>query len=167
MLRLLIPFVPLLIICSCTSKGIDAAGGNRSRMTASALEGVYELVSETTTLTKPEKHTEQLSSDQWFGIWFFQDNHYRQAIMNKRREWPPFPQNFHELGYQSSAGEYEINGGILILRPSVSLHPLELLQSRTVEFRIEGDNLRLIETMTPRMESLAEGQRITLLRKVK
>jgi hypothetical protein len=136
-------------------------------MTAMNFDGIYELVSETIALTKPEIRTQQITSDQWSGLWFFQGNRYSQTVMKTRRSWPPFPRGMDELGYESSAGEFEIKGEAVILRPALSLSPFGLIHSKTLEFRIEGDNLTLIETTTPSMENLAEGKRVTVLRRVK
>lgn len=166
MLKLLILLSIPLLIGSCISRG-NSSTPQAPQMRVREFEGVYEFVSETTTLSKPERRSEERTSEQWSGMWFFQGNHYSQTMMSKRRAWPPFPRNLQELGYQSSAGEYEIKGSVLELRPSLSLSPLGLLQSKTVEYKLEEDTLTLIETMTPRMENLAEGQRVTVLRRAR
>jgi len=163
MLRLVVFCAMISMICSCTLKGKSSVGDS-AKMNVESFEGVYEFISETTTLTKPEKLAEQRTSDQWVGMWFFHANHYSYEVMNKRR--PPFPKNMQELGYQSAAGAYEPKGNLIILRPAVSLSPIGLLQSKTLEYKIEGDTLTLIETITPYMENLSEGQRTTVLHRV-
>lgn len=165
LLKLLVSFMILLFVGSCGDGGSISRAPSREMATVD-LEGVYEFVSEKTTVTKPEPGYEQNTSDQWSGMWFFRNRHYSQTMMQKRREWPPFPRNIRELGYQSSAGEYEIKGNLIVLRPILSLNPLNLIQSKTLEFELEGDMLTLTETMTPRLENLTEGTRVTLLRRV-
>jgi hypothetical protein len=139
-------------------------GNSKVTKARTELEGVYEFVSETTKLMKPEKQTIECFSNDWAGMWCFHGTRYSYEMMFKRR--PPFPKTLQDLGYLSGAGEFEIKGNVLILQPTISLNQVELLQSKALEFTIQGTTLTLIENMTPYMENVSEGSRTVILRKL-
>src|SRR2546429_18937 len=141
MLRLISCIIMVLAFESCLSSDDRSAG--RAKTMDADLAGVYELVSNRIISAKPERVIEEHSPDDWLGIWFFQQGHYSQSEMYKKRGWPPFPHNQKELGYESSAGEYQVDKNVLTLKPSVSVNPLGTLNPKTLEYRIEGDSLTL------------------------
>jgi len=131
------------------------------------VDGAYEFVSETTTLTKPEKRTFHYAPPEWTGLWIFKNNRFSQTSMRQRRSWDPFPRNQQDLGYTSSAGSYKIEGTRLILKQELSLNPAAIGYPAVSEYKLEGDTLTLIESLYPRPEDLSEGQQIIVLRKIK
>jgi len=134
---------------------------------AQVLEGVYEFVSETTILTKPKPLIERRLASEWSGFWLFQNGHFSQTLMKKRRSYSLFPPTQHELKYESSAGSYSLEGNTVLLTRTLSLHPFGVGRSTTFEYRIEEGTLTLTETMYPYKEDLSEGQRVTVLRRIK
>lgn len=153
----------LLMIGACALKGNSGLRESASNKTTS-IDGVYDFVSETTMLTKPETKSIQRTSNDWVGVWCFHGDRFNYEMMFKRR--PPFPKTMHDLGYRSGVGRFELKDNNIILQPTISLDQVELLQSKTLDYKIQDRTLTLIENMTPYMENQAEGQRTTILRKV-
>jgi len=162
-------FLPFLVIISmthsCTSQS-NAALTKDIGMDSRTVEGAYEFVSETVMITSPNKGTEKRTSDEWTGLWFFQHGRFSETLMKKKRSWPPFPTNEQDLGYESSAGTYDYNNDTLVLRHELSLNPFSGGRNSVFDCRIEGETLTLTETKMPYMESLTEGKRILILRKL-
>lgn len=131
------------------------------------LEGAYEFVSETTTLTKPKASTERLVPPQWIGLWFFQNGYFSQTLMKKGRGFSTYPSSHPAIGYESFAGSYKVEGDKIELRNDLSLHPLNAGRLTTLSYRFEGDLLILVEELHPHIEDTSEGQVITVLRRLR
>jgi len=87
--------------------------------------------------------------------------------MKKQRSYSLFPPTQPELKYESSAGSYDLDGNTVLLTRTLSLHPFGVGHSTTFEYRIEEGTLTLTETMHAYKEDLSEGQRITVLQRIK
>lgn len=155
-----------ILLSSCALRG-SSSPQRATEMNSQVLDGAYELVSETTILTKPQKLTTRRTSDDWTGTWLFHNGRYSQASMKKIRDWYSFPRNQEDLGYESSAGTYKVKGNNITLQDDVSLNPLGIGRITLLEYELKGDTLSLTETMHPYMEDLSEGQRTTVLRRTK
>jgi len=136
-------------------------------MKAADLEGAYEFVSDTITLSKPKAVTERRVPPDWIGMWIFKDGRFSQTLMKQGRSWNPFPTNQDELGYQASAGTYKIDGPHLYLKHEFSLNPRGVSQLTVVEYELASGTLTLTAKMSPRLEDLSEGEQVIVLRKVK
>jgi hypothetical protein len=164
MLRFSLSIIAVIVFTSSLCEPRVARSG--AGATVLRLDGAYEFVSETTSLTKPTVVTTSLSAPEWQGFWFFQGNHFSQTIMKRGRLYATYPRFHHDLGYNSFAGTYAIDGNTIRLRKQLALHPLSAGRSVTLTYQIKDDTLTLIEVMNPYPEDLSQGQRITVLRKI-
>ena len=133
------------------------------------IDGIYNLSSEKTELVKPKSVTYRNSPD-WSGRFHFQDGHFSFVLVNNNRnvDWfTNFPKNVKELGFESIAGKYEIDGRNLVLKPELKLHPFYGGRLRTFEVKVENEQLVLTENIYPYREDLSEGRRVLVLQKVK
>lgn len=130
------------------------------------LEGAYEFVSETLELTKPKSTTERISPPAWTGLWFFQGGHFSLTMMKKGRGYLAYPKSHGAVGYESSAGTYAVDGHMVQLERDLSLHPLSVGRTITLEYRFDGDRIIFVETMHPYTENTAEGKRTIVLRRI-
>lgn len=134
------------------------------------IEGVYKLVSETTTLKKPIIKTSYRKAPEWTGLYNFQKGYFSIVLMDQKREpdwFAKFPKNSSELGFESFAGTYEIAGKNLVLKSEFVLNPFLVGRLRTFEVRTENNALILMENIYPYPENVSEGQRVLVLHKVK
>jgi len=166
MFRVVLLTLAVASFSGCVLRGTPA-GPTERKMNAQILEGAYEVVSETTTLTKPQQSTERREAKDWTGIWLFHQGRFSETSMKRIRDWYKFPQNQQALGYESSAGTYQIERNKLTLNHDLSLNPLGIGHVTNLEFKITGDDLMLTETMHPYMEDLSEGQRTIVLKRLK
>jgi hypothetical protein len=130
------------------------------------LDGVYELISESTDLTKPRRVTLKMLASDWAGIWHFQDGYYSQIIMKRRRD-TFFSGKVEDLGFESFAGRYEVEGANVRLIRDYAIHPFVVGRSALKTYRVDGDTLTLIERLQPYLEDSREGEITTVLRRMK
>jgi hypothetical protein len=133
--------------------------------TPSKLDGVYELVSESTELTKPRKASYAALSSDWAGRWQFQNGYYSRIMMKRRRN-TFFSGKVEDLGFESFGGRYEIEGANIRLIQDYAVHPFAVGRSALKTYRIDGDTLTLIEKLQPYLEDPTEGTVTTVLRRV-
>jgi hypothetical protein len=76
-----------------------------------------------------------------------------------------FPKNWTELGFESNAGTYEVTKNTLSMRNSISLSPSQYGKPTTLQFELKGSYLTLKQTLRPRVENLADGEVITVLKR--
>jgi hypothetical protein len=134
------------------------------------LDGVYELISETVSITKPETNNVTITADDWKGLWFFKDGYFSMQMMKRRRpEWTVgnYPSNPSDFGFRSSAGPYEGDGKKLELSYEIHLTPTWASRSAFLEYELEGDLLTLVEYLHPYIESTVEGKVVTVLKRIK
>ena len=86
--------------------------------------------------------------------------------MKKRRDFLYFPRYFEDVGYQSLAGTYKVEGDSLRLFKDCSLHPLWVENQEVFSYRFEDNNLVLTEALLPTIERVIEGERIIVLKKL-
>lgn len=166
MTRLLCFTLGIAIASSCVLQGCQSQSRG-STVEATDLEGAYEFVSDTITLSKPKAVTERRIPPDWIGMWIFKDGRFSQTLMKQERSWNPFPTNQDELGYQSSTGSYRIDGRHLYLKHEFSLNPHGVSQLTVVEYELRSGMLTLTAKMSPRLEDLSEGEQVTVLRKIR
>ncbi len=133
------------------------------------IDGVYQLVSESTDYTKPKNMRVDRKPTDWSGMYFFMNGYFSVSIMDQTRntDWfSKFPQNTDEIGYQSFAGRYEFSGTTLTLTPELKLHPFYDRLIKRYEVKVEGNTLMLTETIRPYTEDRREGKRVIILSKV-
>ena len=85
----------------------------------------------------------------------------------KRRRDTFFSGKVEDLGFESFAGRYEIEGTSVRLIQDYAIHPFAVDRSALKEYRIDGDTLTLIEKLQPYLEDPREGTITTILRRVK
>jgi hypothetical protein len=155
--------VLLTLFASCGSYNVMQQTGTPG---AASLEGAYELISETIVTTKPNETTTEHPASEWAGIWLFKDGHFSWSLARRSRTLSP-PQGGEPITYVSYAGSYKQEGKTLLLKKDVSFFPFQAGQTVHMDYRFEGDRLILTETLSPTVESVAEGKHIITLRKLK
>lgn len=132
------------------------------------IEGVYLLVSRTTVIVepKPYKTEVKISTPEWKGIYIFKEGHFSQTIMKEGREYSKFPPYYDDLAYESFAGEYVLTGNKLELSNTISLNQYLIGSSSQIEFKTNGKDLILFETLLPHRESRIKGTITTILQKI-
>ena len=155
--------ITTLLGCVVRSKTID---NQQTTVTPNAFDGVYELVSETTELTKPRKSSHTALSSDWAGIWQFQNGYYSRMMMKRKRD-AFFSGKVEDLGFQSFGGRYEIEGTSVRLIQDFAIHPFAVGRSALKTYRMDGDTLTLIERLQPYLEDSREGSVTTVLHRIK
>jgi hypothetical protein len=162
---LLVLFVSLSIGCSVANT--DSAQGRGNIVKLNEMDGVYEFVSETKALTKPNESTSQRTSSEWVGLWQFQRNYYSRVLTKKSgRAFPCDTQKDDSFGYESSAGTYKSEGNRIYLSEEFTISPLDAGRSKSLEYSFDGDTLTLTETLHAYVENINEGTITTVLRRV-
>lgn len=134
------------------------------------INGAYRFVSETTTLERPRRVTTYRKPPEWQGLFLFTDGFFTVSLTDNSRsgDWlTKFPKNIKEVGYESFAGKYEIKGTTLTLNSELGLHPFWDSRGRIFNFKIEGENLTLTQTLSPYVEDMRKGKRVIILSKLK
>lgn len=141
-----------------------------SGQTPMRIDGAYRFVSETTVLTKSKAVKGKRTPPEWSGMFFFVDGYFNVSLVDNTRQddWlSKFPENINEVGYETFAGKYRIDGDTLALVPELKLHPWYDRYSKSYKFKVDGDTLTLTETIRPFTEDLSEGKRVIVLTKLK
>jgi hypothetical protein len=128
---------------------------------------VYEFVSESEVLTEPKKTAHKRTSPEWNGIWQFQNGYFTSVLMKKRRDTFFNPKKREDYGFESSAGPCEIKENSIRLTQAYTFHPFEAGRSIDMDYRFDGDNLVLTQTLEPTVESFGRGTITTVLRRLK
>ena len=179
MLRYLFAVAAMILVLGCalrTAQNVSkqtSSSENRSTSKSEAnalpLDGVYEFVSRTTTVTAPQPSTEQLAAPEWYGLWVFHDGYFSQTRMkNIRPDWTPsqFPSAPEGLGFDGSSGTYAVKGSTLELKYMVNFYPGRVGAIEDLRYLLANDTLTLTWDLIPGTESRATGQRVTVLRKI-
>jgi len=154
-----------MFVCFAQSKSfVEDQVGARG---AYKLDGVYEFVSESVVLTEPEKTSYKRTSPEWGGIWQFQNGHFTSVLMKGRRDNFFSPKKREDLGFESSAGPYEIRGKTIRLIQTYTFHPFEVDRSIHLDYQFVGNTLALTQTLQPYVEDLRKGAITTVLRRLK
>jgi hypothetical protein len=157
--------IALLSACSANSQKLAEVQANVS--SPERLDGVYEFVSESIILTQPKKSTSERTSSEWAGIWQFHNGYYTRVMMKRRRDRFFQYNSLDNLGFESSAGPYEIGGESVLLSQPLAFIPLQVDRHVRLTYRIDGDTLTLIENLQPYVEDIREGTITTVLRRLK
>lgn len=179
-MRLLLIMIAAVFACGCSSyRGQEMQSQPLPPSTtqrvatphieAAALNGVYELVSDTTSITAPEQSTNRVTANEWKGLWFFQNGYFSQTLMNAERpEWTParFPTDAKGTGFDGASGTYSLEGGTVELEYRLTFYPGKTYTRDIMLYRLEGDTLTLTKELYPHREDLSEGQRVIILRKI-
>jgi len=134
---------------------------------ATGVEGTYELVSQETRLTKPQKSVIMRKSPDWSGLLQFHDGYYAWVLMKKTRPTYFESNQPEDLGFEATAGTYEAGDHSILLKSEYALHPFEVEISITMTYAIQGDMLTIIRTMTPGVEDIREGTIKTVSRRLR
>lgn len=167
MLRIATCTFIIALLSACSAHSQNLAEGRVSINGSGKLDGVYEFVSESTVLTEPRKAAYQRSSPEWTGIWQFQNGYYTRILMKGRRDTFFDSKGFEDLGFESFAGPYEVEGGSVRLIQKYAIHPFAVDRSALMKYQINGETLTLTETLHPYLEDPREGTVTTVLRRVK
>jgi hypothetical protein len=131
------------------------------------LDGVYEFLSESTVLTKPTKSAYKRMAPEWGGVWQFQNGYYTRMLMKRRRDKFFNSKKLDDLGFESFAGTYEIDGESILFRQTYAFNPLNVGGSVLLAYRLDGDILTLTQTLHPYIEDLREGTLTIVLRRIR
>ncbi|MFN2491625.1 MAG: hypothetical protein ABR501_01915 [Pyrinomonadaceae bacterium] len=140
-----------------------------SQPKGSSIDGVYKFISRTTSLTAPQQSTEKITSAERYGIWIFQNGYFSQTRAKiDRTGWPPgrFPENPDGIGFDGGSGTFSSNGNTIELKYHTSFYPGRTGTMETLRFKLENETLTLTEEMAPHIESLATGERVTVLKRI-
>jgi hypothetical protein len=135
----------------------------------SSLDGVYEFVSETTTITSPEQSFTKRDEAEWKGLWMFQKGYFSFTMEKRdRSEWTPrhFPDSPRGVGFDGASGKFINNGNELSLDYKLSFYPGRTPTTSTFQYSISDNKITLTEDLRPGRENAATGQRIIILRKI-
>lgn len=132
---------------------------------SSNLEGVYELVSETTEIIAPKKQANKKAPPDWKGLWIFRKGHFARFLMKVDK--PFMKGSKREEEYQSSGGIYTIEKNTLRLRLQYAYSVYDVERPVDMEFSLEDDTLKLTQKLHSHLEDLREGNITIILRKVK
>lgn len=180
-MRLLLIMSAAIIACGCgfnygwqesRSQPLPSSASQslaRPRAEVATLNGVYELVSDTTTVTAPAQSVSQITSNEWKGLWFFQNGYFSQTLTKKERpEWTPlhFPTDARGTGFDGAAGTYSVEGETVELEYRLAFYPGRAYALDVMSYRLEGDTLTLTKELSPHREDLSEGQRVIVLRRI-
>lgn len=156
------------LVFACLVQNRNPSQGRTNVVKSDRLEGVYEFVSESTTLTKPEKTILNRTSSEWAGRWHFQGGYFSQTLMRRgERDGICDPQKQDSIGYESFAGTYKIDGNVIELTWEFALSPLVVGRSILLQYHVEGNTLILVEKIHQNVHSIHEGIRTTMLRRVR
>jgi hypothetical protein len=131
------------------------------------VEGVYEFVSETTSVTKPKQYEQKLSSDDWGGMWHFQKGYYTRFVMKKKRGNYLAAKKRIDFGFEVYAGPYEVDDKKVVLYQKYAAHPFEIDRTVVMQYQLDNDTLTLTQILTPYLEDIRDGKVITVLRRIK
>jgi len=143
---------------------------NTTPSKAPEIEGVYEFVSRTTTITAPRRSEERLVAPEWYGLWIFHNGYFSQTRMkNIRPDWTPaqFPSNPQGLGFDGGSGTYVIKGETIELDYHVNFYPGRMSAVEDLKYSLDASTLTLTWTMVPGPEFGSTGERVTVLRRIK
>jgi hypothetical protein len=129
------------------------------------IEGVYELVSQETRLTKPSPKVYALSPPQWKGLWLIQNGHFSSVLSRTERKGF-FDSKERDLGYESFAGIYEVKGNEIVFTQTLSLHPFYEGRPVVMKYTMKNNTLTLTQALHPTVEDLSEGEITIILRKI-
>ncbi len=174
-MRLLsILLVPVFVL-SCTVRSETKRGedkppdGTSTNQESVTLDGVYRLVSETTSITSPAVRETVESDKEWKGIWFFQNGFFSKNTMRIRRtEWTPnrFPSDAGGTGFDGTAGTYNVRDGEVELNHELSFYPGATRDRNVFKWDIDGNKLILTQTLIPSRESESVGKRVIVLERI-
>jgi hypothetical protein len=167
MLRIAICALTIALLSACSVHSQNVAKGRVSVNGSGKLDGVYEFVSESTVLTEPRKTAYKRTSPEWAGVWQFQNGYYTRVLMKRSRVNFFDYKNLDDLGFESFAGPYEINGDSVLLKQTYAFNPLYVDGFAPMTYRVDGDTLTLLEKLHSHVEDLREGTVTTVLRRVK
>lgn len=148
--------------------GVEGQEGQKPPATSHTLDGAYAFVSETLSIMAPRARAEKYDSSQWEGLWLFRDGFFSETMMrsnrsiyDRRKALSP-----RAAGFIARAGEYRIKDDSVDLVDNLSIFPGAVKRSRTFRYRFDEDRLVLVEDLTPHVESLSQGTRTIVLRRV-
>lgn len=175
MLKQLLMLAVILSAIGCTVESkINEQGPPIEAVTTQGnnteIEGVYAFVSETTTISYPKNESNQRTSDEWTGYWFFQNGHFSKVLMkNERPEWTPekFPADARGTGFDAAYGTYELKDNNLELDYIVTFYPGMAHQVETWSCSGASELLTISQKLAPSRESLAKGERVVVLRRIR
>jgi hypothetical protein len=146
-----------LVLPVCAQNKVNGQAGAATSEPQN-IEGLYDFVSETDEITKPEKKTKTRTSEEWEGVWHFCGGYFYRIVRKKTLS----PEVHSEL--ESATGAYRIQGDDLILLPQVSqLFRTPMTEKMALKF--EDDRLILTRELIPSYESISAGKVTVVLRR--
>lgn len=158
--------VLVIVIVGCA---LIPGSQQRTALDVDNLEGAYEFVSETANITKPTNRTEVRTASDWIGLWIFQRGRFSETMMKPDRAFwlPDFPKKPADLGYESAAGTYRVDGKNVVLTSDLTMSPHFVGETTVFEYSLQGDSLTLTEIWQPSPHHATQGRRTILLRRTK
>ena len=146
----------ILLVTALNAKTISK--GNKN------IEGVYELVSQEINIAAPYKESYVISPPRWTGIWQIHDGYFSSVLMKDERN-KFFDCEERDLGYESFAGIYTLEGDEILFKQNYSLHPFYKSRPVIMKYTIKPNTLILMQIFRPTTEDKSEGtMKITLRR---
>lgn len=181
MLRIFVAMLVVFYACGCAAQygssqklqkqplASPSQSATNMKSDSSALDGIYEFVSEVTNVTAPSQRNEQSTAAEWEGLWIFHNGHFSQTFAKKQRtDWTPshFPNDPRKLGFDAASGVYKIEGNTVQLDYLLTFYPGKAGKREILTYDSDGKTMTLAEELTPTREYAATGQRVLVLRKV-
>lgn len=129
------------------------------------IEGVYELVTQEVNITKPHKESYSLTPPRWTGIWQFNSGYFSSVLMKDERS-NFFDCEERDLGYESFAGTYTLEGDEITFKQNYSLHPFYKGRPVVMNYSLKKNTLILIQVLHPGIEDMSEGTIKIVLRRL-
>ena len=166
MIRVITVFLMLMLVLVCPAQIPGPKVETSNIVITDRLDGAYDFVSESVELTRPSERTYKRESPQWKGLWQFHNGFFTCVLMKGRRPLTMGRKGIPELGFESFAGTYVLEGDSIRLEQSFAISPLDVGRSRVMSYQVNGDLLILRETLYPHVEDLRDGVITTVLRKL-
>jgi hypothetical protein len=158
--------VALSLFLSIVTFSGEIAQERKEAPNGPGLGGVYEFVSQTVEIKKPQPVSSIRSAPEWVGMWQFQSGHFSQLLMKAKRDTFFSSDSRSNLGFDAFGGSYEfISPGTLLLHLKFSVNPFDVDRGIKLQYEVNEKEIRLIETLQPKVEDLREGKITTILRK--
>lgn len=126
---------------------------------------MYQLVSQEVNITKPHKESYSFTPPRWTGMWQIHQGYFSSVLMKEKRD-KFFECEQRELGYESFAGTYTLDGDEILFTQHYSLHPFHQGRPVVMKYAIKNDTLTLIQAVDPGIEDMTDGTVKIVLRRV-
>lgn len=130
------------------------------------VDGVYQFVSEKTTLLSPQKKVSVRAAPQWGGMWHLRNGFFSTILLRLRST--PFDQSENQGDdFSSFAGIYSVKKNVISFSVVYASGPIMQEKEIRVRFQRVGERLIFTQTLRPHLHESLEGTVVTTLRKLR